>query len=633
MIEKKFKHEYDSSYKQIRKVIANYITLIMSSPLNFDILNLDKKAIQDHLTKYLQETDEFELGFFLMDLYNSTSTDISSLAFIFGFFFEIIHNDNLQSKPNFFNTEKIRKNMNLLTSLFTNCPLAAQAWVQEKNFTPQVQNGKIFQFYSHLSPYIMIAPFESDNTMLRNSLPSNKSHHETEAIIKSYTNKLNDYLNELLNFIYSIFNSNKEAREGLLNWIFTLISQNMDKLKLYQSQQTTSTLGYLINVLYIMLKIFFDQFQYMETFTEYSDFIFYMVSKIDPLFTISNNKINFSKFDRVNADLVKEIIENENMEQDNKEWSLQTYLYFICSTLITFTIKPLDDELGHLGSKLQQLEKEGKSSDLQFKDLSSIYKVIQVYTRNPELTKNIMKFNEITCIFLFSLNNKKYPQFEMSMMNKKIDYSQFLQDFYQYIFTNDNFALSLLPNNIIKNTYQTLLFVRKYNPDMLLNEINCTKILIYLSLIYSSQVELIKNPHLRAELFDILLYLFVLSPDEKKQKFSAILRLSNEDYVRENIIYSIMRVFIDAERLGTSNQFFEKFSIRHKVLYVIENLMKTNKQLYTQKLINYAEESSEEATKMINLLMNDLIYLNDECIEKLGEIKKYQDLKDDVLYY
>ncbi len=29
---------------------------------------------------------------------------------------------------------------------------------------------------------------------------------------------------------------------------------------------------------------------------------------------------------------------------------------------------------------------------------------------------------------------------------------------------------------------------------------------------------------------------------------------------------------------------------------------------------------------MINLLMNDLTYLNDECIENLSIIKKYQDL-------
>lgn len=91
-----------------------------------------------------------------------------------------------------------------------------------------------------------------------------------------------------------------------------------------------------------------------------------------------------------------------------------------------------------------------------------------------------------------------------------------------------------------------------------------------------------------------------------------------------------MRVFIDAERLGTSNQFYEKFSIRHKILYLIDNIMKTNKTLYIQKIIDYANDYKEEATKMINLMMNDLTFLTDECIERLMDVKKYQDLLEDV---
>lgn len=91
-----------------------------------------------------------------------------------------------------------------------------------------------------------------------------------------------------------------------------------------------------------------------------------------------------------------------------------------------------------------------------------------------------------------------------------------------------------------------------------------------------------------------------------------------------------MRVFIDAERLGTSNQFYEKFSIRHKILFLIENILKTHSIVYTEKIREFANNQMEDATKMINLLMNDLTFLNDECIERLTEIKKYQDLVETV---
>jgi hypothetical protein len=94
-----------------------------------------------------------------------------------------------------------------------------------------------------------------------------------------------------------------------------------------------------------------------------------------------------------------------------------------------------------------------------------------------------------------------------------------------------------------------------------------------------------------------------------------------------------MRVFIDAERLGTANQFYEKFSIRHKIFYLIENIMKSHKGIYTDKIIEYANNYTEDTTKMVTLLMNDLTFLSDECIERLIEIKRYQDLTEDVNKY
>jgi ubiquitin conjugation factor E4 B len=110
---------------------------------------------------------------------------------------------------------------------------------------------------------------------------------------------------------------------------------------------------------------------------------------------------------------------------------------------------------------------------------------------------------------------------------------------------------------------------------------------------------------------------------------NSITKLLNDGYISENLMSSLIQIFIDAERLGTQNQFFEKFNIRHKILYLIENIMKTHHSLYIDKISEYATLKIAEATKMINNLMNDLTYLIDECIEKLSEIKNYQELIED----
>jgi len=107
-------------------------------------------------------------------------------------------------------------------------------------------------------------------------------------------------------------------------------------------------------------------------------------------------------------------------------------------------------------------------------------------------------------------------------------------------------------------------------------------------------------------------------------------RLLADEYVQKHLIFSIIKVFIDAERLGTSNQFYEKFSIRHKILYLIENINKSNRSMFTNKIMEFSEKNQDDMVKMINFLMNDLTFLYDECVTRLEEIKHYQDLLDNV---
>ena len=75
---------------------------------------------------------------------------------------------------------------------------------------------------------------------------------------------------------------------------------------------------------------------------------------------------------------------------------------------------------------------------------------------------------------------------------------------------------------------------------------------------------------------------------------------------------SILRVFVDAERLGTSNQFYEKFVVRAKIMILIENINKAYGHLFEENIKQYTEKYPEDGKKMINNLLNDLIYLNDE---------------------
>ena len=109
-----------------------------------------------------------------------------------------------------------------------------------------------------------------------------------------------------------------------------------------------------------------------------------------------------------------------------------------------------------------------------------------------------------------------------------------------------------------------------------------------------------------------MIYFFAFNNSKYKTKrLNNIYKLLNEKFIKESLMVSILRVFVDAERLGTSNQFYEKFNVRAKILSLIENINKGYGHLFEENIKTYTDKYPEDSKKMINNLLNDLIYLND----------------------
>lgn len=619
MIEKRFKSEYDKNYKQIHHYLSNYICLLITTPENFG-LHLPRKDSFIVLSKYFEERDLDELGFYLYDTYNSTCHDYHYMQSVFRYYFDYIHKKNIESKPSILNTETIRKHINILISLFNYCPLTAQVYVDNDMFFPQTKKqGRLFQFDTLLGVYLNISPFEGDMAALRQSININKPKKDLDKLIQSLTYKFNEMLNDVVDLIYAIYTVNEKCKETLFKWIYGVIEGNMERIKLYFQDRTISTNGFILNTIIVLLKIFFDQEKKINM--PYSQFIFLIVSQVDPLFTLSNEKIDFGKIERANPFVVKEILKSENdiKEIIPESFNPNTELFFIIHMLISFSIQTFFKELNLLYEKLPSLN----PNEQQHKDITILLKVSECYIKNDELFKYLLQFCEATTFLIFSLNNKLYSHFEFQKHN--INYKEFLDDFYAYINYNDNFAMSLLPENIYKNIITVTLFISSFHNYSFNNNINSTKAIVYFSLIFSSNENLIQNPHFRSEILDIMLYLFS-APKSNDDKIYQIFALLKEKYIKDSLILSIMRGFIDAERLGTSNQFYEKFSVRSKILYLVDNINRGYKNYFVEKIKAYANTHGEQCTMMVNLLMNDITYLNDEMIEKLTIIKQYEDI-------
>ena len=639
MIEIKFRKEYDNTYKQIHRTLANYIGTLLNDPTIFNKKINDKERYES-FKKYLTTCDIDELGFILYDIGLGIENDEKALKNVFGYFFKYINEYNKENfksliKSNY--KESLIKNMTILKSLFIAFPQIIKIYVDmslQKNLT---FNGRIFQKENFICKYIDVSPIEGDLSDMRSVVNLNKPKREVDIIIDNYTHKLNNYLSEVAEFLIVMFS--KDPFYSVLDWAYELIRLNLDKLKLYQNNELLASNGFLMNIMIILNKIIFREYEKgFQDEERYSDFIFKIVGKIDALFTLTEDKIPFSKFDRTNPEIVNAIIKDDNSKDlVPPTFNIYTKLFFIQQIVISIILKNFMNMVENFSNKVQEKISETNGNykgDLDLQNMIILEQFLMIYLRNKEAHKGLLRFSEVSSFLIFSLNNNKYTQDRFSKNNKDINYKEFLDDFYDNINFDDNFAISFLPQFIYQNLIIISKFVKVYNEDSLIENIYCTKALVYFSLIFSCQTNLIRNPHFRMEIFDIMIYFFVSNNSKDKTKrINNIYKLLNEKFIKEKLMISILRVFVDAERLGTSNQFYEKFNVRAKILLLIENINKGYGHLFEENIKTYTEKYPEDSKKMINNLMNDLTYLNDECIENLKSIKQYEDLIADKESY
>ena len=635
IIEIKSRQDFDDKYKEIHRILAYYIGTILTEPEILEI-KIDINTRYNTFKKYLKSCNIDELGFILYDIEAEIGDNEKAIKLFFGLYFQYIYEENKDKFRSFLASdshEVLSKNMSILKTIFINFPYTISLFIELSSREKTITNGYMLQKDNYISKYIDVSPYEAEVYQMKTIIDITKPQYETNRIINNWTDKFNKYLDEVADFFIVMYDY--DPSHGILDWAYDIIKFNLDKMKIVKNNKLLSTNGFLMNSIIILYKILFKEYNSgIQNEFYYSKFIMKIVGNIDPLFTLSKDYLPFNKFDRTNPEIVENILNDENCEDIiPKEFNIYTKLFFMVETLISIGLKNFIHTCDNVSKliKSKYLLGNNYSNDVELLNMSYILQFLNIYLYNKEINKGLLRLCEVSTFLIFSLNNKKYSQSSFLSNSNDINYKKFLDEFYSHINFDDNFALSYMPQFIYQNIITISKYIKKYKEASLIDNIHCTKAIIYFSLIFSCQQNLIRNPHFRMEIFDIMIFLF--SMYENHEHTNKIFNLLNEKFIKESLMVSILRVFVDAERLGTSNQFYEKFVVRAKIMILIENINKGYGHLFEENLKEYTEKYPEESKKMVNNLLNDLIYLNDECIENLKVIKNYQDLLDDKVRY
>lgn len=188
-------------------------------------------------------------------------------------------------------------------------------------------------------------------------------------------------------------------------------------------------------------------------------------------------------------------------------------------------------------------------------------------------------------------------------------------------------CLEFIPEMLVENVLDFFLFLKHFNDQALVQASGILEPLMTLIITFMGNSSLMQNPHLRARFAEILECLMPHQSHHAPSFIGCADLFENHPLVDE-LAKSLVNVFVSIEMTGEGVQFEQKFSYRRPMYVVLEYLW--GRPHHRQVLINLAKEAEININSsrpplflsFINLLINDAIFLLDEALQYMNQLKE-----------
>jgi len=199
-------------------------------------------------------------------------------------------------------------------------------------------------------------------------------------------------------------------------------------------------------------------------------------------------------------------------------------------------------------------------------------------------------------------------------------------------------SLLMLPEFIVENFIEFILFFKRYHRNALQGFSQCPRVLLDLISIFMGNQSRMNNPHLRANLAEVLETILPIEEDPEVMEgdedyFQGENPLNNFAHVG-HIVVSSLQLYVDIEFTGDVHQFEEKFNYRRPLYAILKFLWNDPrgrlavKELSLESIANIEAASPPLMLRFVNLFLNDAVFLLDEAISHLTKIKQEEKDRD-----
>ncbi|CAK7323007.1 unnamed protein product [Dovyalis caffra] len=496
-------------------------------------------------------------------------------------------------------------------------------------------NGRVIEMTSILGPFFHVSALP-DNTIFKSEPDvgqqcfSDATNRRQADLLSSFTtiktlmNNLYDGLSEVL----LVLLKNSDTRESVLQYLAEVINRNATRAHIQVDPLSCASSGMFVNLSAVMLRL--SQPLLEPSFTKRD--------KIDSNYVFHNDRLDLRGLTALHAsseeitqwlntpgkidvsaqssDVENRLLQSQEATSsgssgEKAKYSFICECFFMTARVLNLGLLKAYSDFKHLVqdisrcedtlSTFKDLQEQTPSQQLQ-QDIDRLEKEIELYSqeklcyeaqilRDGALIQHALSFYRLMLIWLVSL----VGGFKMPLPST----------------CPKEFAS--MPEHFVEDAMELLIFasrIPKALDGVLLDDF------MNFIIIFMASPTYIRNPYLRAKMVEVL---NCWMPRRSGSSATASL-FEGHQLSLEYLVRNLLKLYVDIEFTGSHTQFYDKFNIRHNIAELLEYLWQVPSHRNIWRKIAKEEEKGVYLN-FLNFLINDSIYLLDESLNKILELK------------
>lgn len=524
-----------------------------------------------------------------------------------------------------------------------NTPSGAKSLVSHRWWIPKgaYLNGRVIEMTSILGPFFHVSALP-DQTIFR-SQPDVGQQCFAEAstrrpadllssfsTIKTVMNNLYDGLSEVLRCLLK----NTNTRENVLQYLAEVINKNKSRAHIQVDPISCASSGMFVNLSAVMLRL-------CEPFLDAN---LTKRDKIDPKYVFNSSRLDLRELTALHAsseEVAEWFIKNNpgkgdvnGTNNDGENRLLQSQeasssgsnsggsakYPFICECFF-MTARVLNLGLIKGFSDFKHLVQDIQRSE----DSLASLKAMQEQAPSPQLNQSVARLEkelelysqEKLCYEAQILRDGNFIQQALSFYRLMVVWLvRLVGGFKMPLPSTCPREFASMPEHFVEDVMEFLIFasrIPKALDGAVLDDF------MNFIIMFMGSPEYIRNPYLRAKMVEVL---NCWMPRRSGSSATSTL-FEGHQLSLEYLVKNLLKVYVDIEFTGSHTQFYDKFNIRHNIAELLEYLWQVPSHRNAWRQIAKEEEKGVYLN-FLNFLINDSIYLLDESLNKILELKEIE---------